>query len=331
MYAKYVYNAGATDDQILDDTFEIFVGETDVNNLSSGCDKVNSFIRTLFSVSPWTDFDDVSATERIMRLESSDDSGVFKYVGWNHDGVDELAFTIMESWDAGTDTPTNEVPVDYDKEGMGFFPGVGGTLHIYSSTFMTVIMHESTTDIWGQQRGDPTYGSLGIFECSRDHPSLALGDMPNWFLSSTAMFWGDGDTTMNATFWKGRDNLDVVQTPFTAEMGYPTRDNTYSDTNSYPITGGTGSSSALPEIGADTQYGLEPIHVGGSFANAVQQATTFYGNVSSRCDIWMIPVGSEDVGSLVLVDSLPYFVFKAGYTAATAGAQFGGKFIVPYG
>ena len=142
MYAKYVYNAGATDDQILDDTFEIFVGETDVNNLSSGCDKVNSFIRTLFSVSPWTDFDDVSATERIMRLESSDDSGVFKYVGWNHDGVDELAFTIMESWDAGTDTPTNEVPVDYDKEGMGFFPGVGGTLHIYSSTFMTVLMHD---------------------------------------------------------------------------------------------------------------------------------------------------------------------------------------------
>ena len=44
MYAKYVYTAGATDDQVLDDTFEIFVGETDVNNLSAGCDKTNSLI-----------------------------------------------------------------------------------------------------------------------------------------------------------------------------------------------------------------------------------------------------------------------------------------------
>ena len=331
MYAQYVYNASATDDQVLDDVFEILVGETVVGNLSAGCDTANSFILTTQSVSPWTDFDDVSATERIMRLESSDDSGVFKYVGLNHDGVDELAFTIMESWDAGTDTPTNEVAVDYDKEGMGFFPGVGGTMHIYSSTFMSILLHESTTDIWGQQRGDPTYGSVGIFECSRDHPALALGDMPNWFLSSTAQFWGDGDTTMNATFWKGRDNTDTVQTPFTAEMGYPGRDNTYSDTNSYLITGGAGAQTALTEIGADTTYGLEPIHVGGSFGNAIQQATTFYGNVSSRCDIWMMPVGSEPCGNIVNVNGSAYIVFKSGYTTGTAGSQFGGKFIVPYG
>ena len=332
MYAKYVYTAGATDDQVLDDTFEIFVGETDVNNLSAGCDKTNSLILFNYSTSPWVDFDDVSATERIMRLESSDDAGVYKYVGWNHDGVDELAFTIMESWDAGTDTPTNEVAVNYDKEGMGFYPGIGGILHIYSSTFCTVIMHESTdVDIWGQRRADPTYGSLGIFEIDRSHPSLAIGDMPNWFLSSTAMLWGDGDATMDATFWKGRDETDNVLTPFTADMSYPGRDNNQSDSDSYPITGAVGSSTALTEIGADITYGVEPIIVSGSFSQTSQDSTTYYGNVSARCDIWMMPVGSEGCGSILNMDGTAYIVFKLGYTTSTVGNQFGGKFIVPYG
>ena len=114
-------------------------------------------------------------------------------------------------------------------------------------------------------------------------------------------------------------------------MCYPGRDNAYSDANSYPITGALGSSTALTEIGADTSYGLEPIIVSGSFAQTAQDSTTFYGNVSSRCDIWMMPVGSEGCGSIVHIGGLPYIVFKAGYTAATAGAQYGGKFIVPYG
>ena len=218
MYARYSYLNTATIEQIHDDIFEIFCGETNTGNLSASCDTADSSISTIFSTSPWVDFDDVSTTERIMRLESSDDSGVFKYVGWHHDGVDDLGFAIMESWDAGTDTPTNEVVVSYDKEGTRTFPSVGGIVHIYSSTFCTIICHESSTALWGTSGGDATYGSLGIFECSRDHPSLALGDQPNWFLSSTAMFWGDGDATMTATFWKGRNNVDAVQTPFTAQM-----------------------------------------------------------------------------------------------------------------
>ena len=331
MYAKYVYLNTSNITQIHDDIFEIFCGEATKSNLSASCDQTNTEIITTYSTSPWVDFDDVSATERIMRLESSDDTGVFKYVGWHTDGVDDLSFAIMESWDAGTDTPTNEVAHNFTYESMRVIPGSGGTVHIYSSTFCTIVMHETVANLFGSNNTPQNYGSLGIFECSRDHPSLALGDMPNWFRCNTAMFWGDSDANMDAMFWKGRDETDTVLTPFRAEMNYPGRDNFHSDQSSYPITGALGSSTALPEIGADTQYGLEPIHVGGSFANAVQQATTFYGNVSSRCDIWMIPVGSEDVGSLVLVDSLPYFVFKAGYTAATAGAQFGGKFIVPYG
>jgi hypothetical protein len=333
MYAKYVYNTSATITQIHDDVFEIFCGETTPGNLSASCDTGNTIIRTTYSTSPWVDFDDVSATERIMRLESSDDTGVFKYVGWHSDGVDNLSFAIMESWTAGTDTPTNEVAHNFTYENIGtLVPASGGTLHIYSSTFCTVVMNESTTNVWGNAGTASNYGSVGIFECTRDHPSLALGDMPNWFRCNTAMFWGDGDTNMDAVFWKMRDETDTVLTPFTAEMTYPGRDNFYSDSNSYPTAGGHEATTALSEIGALITYGLEPIIVTGSFAQTAQDSTTYIGNVSERCDIWMMPVGSEPCGSNVsTADGKSYVVFKAGHTNGTAGDQLGGKFIVPYG
>lgn len=331
MYAKYVYLNTSNITQIHDDIFEIFCGETVVGNLSASCDTTNSKIIATETTSPWVDFDDVSATERIMRLESSDDTGVYKYVGWHTDGVDDLSFAIMSSWDAGTDTPSDEVVHNFTYENMRVVPASGGTVHIYSSTFCTIIMHQTVGDLWGNVTTAANYGSLGIFECSRDHPSLALGDMPNWFRSCTAMFWGDSDANMDAIFWKGRDYLNVVQTPFTAEMCYPGRDNAYSDTNSYAVAGGLGVATALEDIGALTTFGVEPILVGGSPIVTGYQATTFYGNVSSRCDVWMIPVGTQDCGSLVDMNGKAYIVFKAGYTAATAGAIYGGKFIVPYG
>ena len=331
MYAKYVYNTGATITQIHDDLFELFCGETDKNNLSAGCDTTLTFITAAYSTSPWEDFDDVSTQERIMRLESSDDSGVYKYVGFHHNNSNDLCFAIMESWDAGLDTPTNEFGPNYDKDAMEVQPGTGGTMHVYSSQFCTILCHERTSGIWGNIGGDPTYGSMGIFECTRDHPALALGDMPNWFVSSTAMVWGDGDSTMDATFWRMRDEFNVELTPFTADFDYCGRDNPLSDSNSYPITGAPGSSTALREIGDPTTYGLEPMFVSGSFSQTAQDSTTYIGNVSERCDIWMMPVGSEECGKIVHIDGLPYIVLKLGYTTSTAGAQYGGKFIVPYG
>jgi len=333
MYAQYTYLNTATIQQIYDDIFEIFCGETTVSNLSASCDQTNTIIRTTYSTSPWVDYDSATgdAAERIMRMEMDDDAGVYKTVGWHHDGVDDLAFSIMASWDTGTNVATSEVVENYDKEGIRTYPTAGGVVHIYSSQYCTVIMEQDTlSDVWGSQCGDPTYGSLGIFECTRDHPSMAVTDMPNWFISSTAMFWGDSDATMTATFWKGRDETDTVITPMTAEMGYQGRDNMYSDSNSYAITG-IGGTTALEEIGDDTQFYLETIVVGGSNSVATYDCTTYYGDVSSRCDIWMMPPSTQNVGDLVHIGANAYIVFKAGYTAATTGTIIGGKFIVPYG
>ena len=334
MYTQYTYLNTATLEQIHDDIFELFCGEATVSNLSASCDDANTFILTTYSVSPWVDFDDVSTTERIMRLEIDDDTGVYKYVGWHSGGSNELSFAVMESWDAGTDSATNEHPVDFTYHTMGVFPTTGGTIHIYSSQYATFIMHESTTDLWGNTSTPNNLASLGIFECSRDHPALTTGagGMPNWFMANTAMVWGDSDVNMDAIFYKMRDNTDTVQIPYLTEMGYPGRDNARSDESSYAITGALGSATALPSIGALTRFGLEPIMVGSSPPSTGYANSDHYvGNVSARCDIWLMPVGSSGVGTLVHINGLPYFVFKMGYTTGTLGNQFGGKLVAPYG
>ena len=331
MYAKYTYTSGATLEQIHDDMFELFVGETDKSNLSAGCDQANTEILTTYSTSPWEDWDDVSTTERIMRLESTDDTGRYKYAGWHSGGSNELAWAMMESWNNITHLPTNEFAAEFSYQSAAVLPGTGGIIHIHSSQFCTVFMHQRTDNVWGNSNSPNNWGSLGIFEIDRTHPSLAIGDMPNWFMSSTAMFWGDGDTSQRAVFWQGRNEVDVIDTPFRGQMNYPGRDVQYWQSNSYAVTGGVGTATALSEIGAPTSFGLEPIIVSGSFAQSAYDLRQYYGNVSARCDIWMMPVGSQDCGTLVILDGLPYIVFKAGYSTSTAGAQIGGKFIVPYG
>ena len=329
MYANYAYLNTATMDQIMDDLVLLLTGTTVIANLSASCDDANTEILTTYSTAPYTLFDDVSATEQIIRVEMSDDSGRFKYIGVTHD-TDQVAFSIMESWDAGTDTPTKEVVPDYATEAMSFQITSGGFLHVYASQFAIVIMHERTAGgIVGEAGGNPSYGSLGVFECSRDHPSLAVGDMPNWFIASTIQF-SHTDTAPDARFFEGRDELDVVAgPPFTAQMTRQGRDVTYNGSNKY--VAGIGGCTALTGLGAPTRFALQPIIVGGNATTTGPNARTFYGDVSARCDIWYLPEGTNEVLDIILIDNLPYKIFKGGHSAATTGLVVGVKFVVPYG
>ena len=332
MYAKYVYLNTATLDEITADIGAIFTGETNPANLSASCDTANTEVLTAFSTSPWVEWDDqISASDQyVMRLEMSDDSGVYKYVNLRHNNGDDIAFTVMESWDNVGHTPTNEIPVDYIYTGQKVELSNGGTMHLYASQFALVMMHQDSSNIFGGQANDDTYGSSMVLECTRDHPSLTTGagGMPNYFTAPSHMFWA-GDNTQKAYFWKGRDNTDTVQTPMTALLAYPGRDFTYN--NSYTFASGLGSSTALEGIGEPARFGLLPILVGGHVNNGNFQAKNYMGDVSARCDIWFMGQGSAGVLERVNVNGYAYITFKAGHTDAGAGNTLGGKFIVPYG
>ncbi len=328
MYAKYAYTNSATMDQILDDVVLILTGTTNPASLSASCDTANTEILTTYSTSPWTVWDDVSATQQILRVEMDDDTGVYKYVGINHD-ADQLAFSIAEDWNNVAHTGTNEIAVDYTYHGQGFQITSGGYLHIYGSQYAIVFMHESAAGLLGNNVGNASYGSVGVFECSRGNPSLVTGDMPNWFVGATSMFT-DTDTGYKAKFVKGRDYTDTVQTPFTAEMTTQCRDVTYNGSNKYAA--GLGGCTALTGIGNPIQFALQPIQVSGGISQTLYQSTTYIGDVSARCDIWYLAEGTNDVLDLLIVNGLPYKIFKGGtQNVSTVGTTVGVKFVVPYG
>lgn len=329
MYTKYRYNVGATFSEILDDVYLIIGGETNKANLSASCDQSLTEIISAVA-SPWIKYDDVSATQKVLRLEIADDSGVFKYVTLNDVSGIYIRLSAAESWDAGLDTGTKETPL-IDKISMGTLVASGGTLHIAARQTFFIIMHEGSTGILGDAAGDPSYGSIGCFECTRDAPNLNIaGGMPNWFVGSTALLWGDSDGTQFQYFYEGRDDTDTVLVPFKADMSYTARDNAQSDTNSYSLTG-LGGATALKNIGDPTQFFAHSISIGGNPQNAQFDANTHMGDMSARCDIWFLAPSTNDVLDRVLINEVAYILFKTGYTTATAGTEFGGKLAIPYG
>jgi hypothetical protein len=329
MWAKYVYDSAASAANILDDIYLILGGEETVSNLSVDCNQSSTEIIATTS-SPWGQWDDVSTTKKILRCEVSDEPGVYKFVSLNDVSNIYIRLAAMADWVQATDTPTDETAL-YDKCSMTIDPTNGGTMYLAAQQEFFIMMHVNTSNVWGSTSGDPSYGSIGCFECTRGNPSLATGDMPNWFISGTDTIWGDSDQTSYARFWKGRNNADTVVKPFDAQMARMARDRVYSDTSSYALTG-VGGTTALTGIGAPVSFTAETIIVGGSpYDVANLECEVFLGDVSSQCDVWFMPPSTNEVGQTVRIGSNGYFIFKTGYTAGTAGDTYGGKIIVPHG
>lgn len=329
MYTKYKYIAGATFSQIFNDVYLILGGETNKANLSASCDQSLTEIISIVA-SPWVKFDDVSATKKVLRLEIADDSGVFKFVSLNGVSSIYIRLSAAASWNEIAHTGTKETPLN-DKISMGTLVSPGGTLHIAARQTFFIIMHEGSTGIFGDAAGDPSYGSIGCFEITRDAPNLNIaGGMPNWFVGSTALLWGDADATQFLYFFEGRDNTNTILEPFKADMSYTARDNFQSDGDSYALTG-LGGTTALEFIGQDTQFFAHSISVGGNPQNLQFDANTYMGNINERCDLWFLAPSTNDVIDIVLINDAAYILFKTGFTGATTGSVVGGKLAVPYG
>lgn len=329
MWAKYVYDSAATAANVMNDVYLILGGEETKTNLSADCNQAGTQIVADVS-SPWTQWDNWTATKKILRAEVSDETGVYKFVALNDVTNTIIRLTAAADWDEVLHTGTDET-VAYDKCSMTMDPSNGGTFYLAAQQEFFILMHVTSTNVWGKSNDDPSYGSIGCFECTRGNPSLAIGDMPNWFISGTDTIWGDSDTTSYARFWQGRNNADTVVKPFDAQMARMARDRAYSDTSSYALTG-VGGTTALAAIGAPVSFTAETIVVGGSpYELTNLECEVYLGDVSNRCDVWFMPPSTNEVGQVVRIGNSPYFIFKTGYTAATAGDSYGGKIIVPYG
>jgi hypothetical protein len=346
MFALYKHQGAIILDDILNDIMLILTGETDINNLSGTCDPSVSYIKTDISTSPWTLWDDHNGTEKILRVEQSDDSGRYKYIGLKHNsGITSsarIAFTVMESWDNGAHTGTNELAADYDKQKMGVYlaqppSAFGNHIYIYASEFALIIMAVKYDNDFGDEGGDATYGSTGIWECSRDAASMAAGDMPNWFIAPSGIFGGDADITMDCFAWQGRNKSDSVVTPMRTSIYVPGRamDNHGSGQGNY-VTGDRVvryEEDLAAHATHPKHYVMEHICIGANTHNAggVHDYEGYLGSVSERCDIWALPEGGPRVLDIMIAGGQKYITLKAGHTASASGQIVGKKFVVPYG
>lgn len=102
MFAKYVYNAGATAANITADIVKILTGETNLANLSAQCNTTKSYIVSTVAAG-WSVYDAAAGTNfQVIRATTLDGLG-YKYVGIYNDGtyLYSIAYGV---WNASTHT-----------------------------------------------------------------------------------------------------------------------------------------------------------------------------------------------------------------------------------
>jgi hypothetical protein len=337
-YIRFYGNSQITNDldAVLDDMTAVICGETDVNNLSGQVKIADSFILTTYSASPWELYDDVDGDHKQLRCQQSD-SGEYKHIGFHETGIVSLSafsFSLMDDWDnvlhTGTNIYTppasfNTIGTNHQQTDLGYW--------IYADEFTIYILPIYYSGQIGSISPGTAYGSLMISEVSRDHPSLKIGDMPNWFIGhGAAVIGGSTLKDYKTYFGKGRDYLGNVVTPLTSFGGVVSRGSHRYNYENY-ITTIQGASCKTEITDTYKHYAAEHLVVQSSGADipTYVNSGSYVGSISERCDIWHVAIGSHPLFSIMLFRDKKYIVMRGAHTTFSSDANLGTKFIVPYG
>jgi hypothetical protein len=275
MYARYQYNSGATQANILADIVKIFTGETNKANLSASCNQALTVI-TASVAAGWTVHDAAaSSTSQVLKAPYSDNGSAYKYVELKATSTSAFDVFGYETWNATAHTGTNKTgntssPQPWTSSSTGFF------LLFSSSKFLAIVGQYGTTYGAGSYKGMTI-----VAEHSREQP------------------WNDG--TSYPSFTAIVSTGDCLNGN---KQAYFTR---VKDTNGYDLTG-TSAVTYLVTVG--TTYGgwatvgqlpqgvnakvldnsgnryipMFPIYL---FDSSVFSSPV--GEISSICDIWVAP------------------------------------------
>lgn len=152
MFAAYSYNSGISQANFLSDVVAIITGETDVNNLSSGCNKAASSILTTYSTSGWTVHDSAAASNRVVVKAPCADGVKTKYVILDTQTAGVLYHGGAETWDAATHSGTNYLAGSSFTNITELNPGfstTAGTMFIYANAQNIIISFKTTGSMIG--------------------------------------------------------------------------------------------------------------------------------------------------------------------------------------
>ena len=298
MYSKYAYSAGATTANILADVVAIVTGETNVNNLSSSCDKANSSIVADVAAG-WTLHDAAAGTNaKTVKAALADDAATFKYLILDTNTASSILTKVYETWDAGAHTGTNKCTnSDNASYNQQINTTSGGIIHIFATArFMLLCSQLGST--WGS----PSYsGGSGCFERTRVCPwdTVAAGYPP--YLFANLGYWAYNDT--GACMPRKLLRTGVVNTGSTANL------------NANVVPWGSLSGAEALINGADQKVQntsgtglipLLPIMLVDSTAMPMQ-----YGEISSLCDVWMVPQGVSANLDTITIGGTTYLSLQA--------------------
>jgi len=183
MYTSYFYSASSTAANILSDVVAILTGETNVNNLSANCDKVNTVINASVRVAGWTLHDNAAGTNaKCLKAPVADNANQFKYLVIDTNSAGYIMTKVYELWNETTHTGTNLASTS-NSTGQAQRVNVtsGGRLDI-SASERHCIMYSFQSGVYGNTYFSPN----GILERTRLSPwdTVENGFPPFLFMSA---------------------------------------------------------------------------------------------------------------------------------------------------
>lgn len=188
MYTSLFYNSGITPANLLSDAVALCTGETNVNNLSTSCDKVNTVINTSSNSAGWTIHDNSAGTNAIcLKAPISDNETQFKYVVIDTNSTGYIYTKVYETWDSGTHTGTN---ICYGSNTSSYAQRIStstaGRLE-FSTSNRKLLLFSYQSNVYGCSSGNSFSGCL---ERTRLSPwdIIANGFPPFGFLTGTTLY-----------------------------------------------------------------------------------------------------------------------------------------------
>lgn len=310
MHCKYIYPAGVQatlQANILADIVAMATGETNVNNLSASCDKINTVITSTVAAG-WTLHDASAATNgKTIKSPLADDAATYKYCQINTNTASSIYLLLYETWDASAHTGTYQAysSTQYPQQ----FSTSGGTLYIEITPRM-IMIHSLYATTWGSS--SYAGGSL-IAERSRDCPwdTVSAGWPPYISTNLGLLLSADTGTTVPRKLTRSGSTITGSTATMTGYV-FP-----FGSINS-ALTNMSGADQKVQTPSSGNVIPLWPI-VFCDTGSMPQQ----YGNISSISDIWVVPQGVAANLDTITVSGNTYIVYQEYNTTRLIAVKYG--------
>lgn len=288
MYAKYVYNSGTTQADMLADLIAILTGETVIANLSASCNKATTELLTTISAG-WTVHDSSPGGSHrvILKAPYVDAIAGDKYLEIFVSSTTDLFFYVWETWDAVAHTGTNKTANGTTSD-QRLDLSNGGNLYLASSARFMICFSQT-----GPYYGDGGSGATLVAEYSRLQPwNSADSGYPAVCLAECGRLLNNspGESAWLPRVLNAANNELTGANAKAYFLSVGVDYNSWSTEWSLPI----GAGAKVPDGSGGFTMPHFPIYIG-----SPRTFVAPLGNITSLCDVHLAPANIVSLGETV--------------------------------